>query len=213
MNKNIKALSLVLLLSSAAFVTVVVHAEPLKPAAAVTHKAAEAGAKHAPLNVGVVSATEIMVETQEGKDASKSIDAKRQKYMMLAQAGAEEIAKEQKELDAKASTMSAESQRKQATKIANLKTDLDNNQKKWMQDLQLDAQAEMEKLGKNFDTAIQKIAKETKVDLVFEKESGRIVFAADHLSLTDSVKVAMNADYKATQVASAKKDASASKTA
>ena len=75
-----------------------------------------------------------------------------------------------------------------------------------MKALQADAQTAMEDLGKNFDKAVTKIAQETKTDLIFEKESGRIVYANPELDLTKKVKVSMNADFKATQVAAAKKD-------
>jgi Skp family chaperone for outer membrane proteins len=210
MNRNIKTFSLVLLLSSVAFVTVVTQADAPKQATAATAKATEI--KHSDLNksletlkVGVVSATEIMLDTDLGKEASKKVDTKRQEYMKIAQLNAQDIEKKEKELVAKAPTMSAESQRKQSMEIANLKQDFELNQKKWTAELQDIAQGEMEKLGKDFDGAVREVAQKTKSDLVFEKESGRIVYAAEHLNLTDSVKVAMNNNFKATQTASVKK--------
>lgn len=200
---NKKFLS-ILLLSTAALV---MYADtPAKDARVVAPKASETAKE--PLKVGVVSATQIMMETDNGMEASKVIEDKRNGYMKQAQSRATDIEKKAKEFEVKVSsgTMSADSQRTESTKLANLKQELELDQKKWMQDLQLDAQREMENLGKHFDTAVQQVAKSTHADLVFEKESGRIVFAADHLNITDSVKVAMNTEHKATKLASAKKD-------
>jgi Skp family chaperone for outer membrane proteins len=211
MNRNIKTLSLVLLLSTVALVTVVSQADAPKPATPATTKAAEV--KHSDLNkpieslkVGVVSATEIMIDTDLGKDASKKVDTKRQEYMKIAQVNAQDIDKKEKELVAKAPTMSAESQRKQSMEVANLKQDFDLNQKKWTAELQEIAQGEMEKLGKDFDQAVQQIAQESNIDMMFEKESGRIVYANPKFDMTKHVKVSMNNNYKATQTAAAKKD-------
>lgn len=201
MNKNIQTLSLVLLLSSAALT---IQADAIKTA--VINKPVETALKTSGLNVGVVSATEIMMDTNIGKDASKAIDDKRQTYMKQIQADAQDIEKKEKDLMAKASTMSADSQRKQSLEIENAKKALELKNQNLMKDLQADAQTAMENLGKNFDKAVTQVAQATKADLIFEKESGRIVFAADHLNITNSVKTAMNNDYKATQVASAKKD-------
>jgi len=188
MNKSIKALSLVL--SSAVLVTVS-HAE----------------------NIGVVEATKIMSDTLLGKQASDVINDKRLGYAKIAETRMKAINDKKEKARASASTMSEASRQKLALEISNLEQELELDNKKWMQDLQLEAQNEMEKLGKEFDKAVQKIAKETKADLIFEKESGRIVFAADHLNVTDSIKVAMNTEHKATQVASVKKDAAAPTTA
>lgn len=164
------------------------------------------------LKAGVVSATDIMMNTDLGKEANGFIEKEREKSMKTLQTRAQAIEKKQKELEAKASTMSAESQRKLSLEIANLKQELELDNKKFMQELQLAAQTEMEKLGAEFDKAVQKVAKELNLDILFEKESGRIVFAAEGLNVTESVKVAMNSQHKATQVASAAK-ASAKATA
>lgn len=188
---NKKFLS-ILLLSTAALVSGIAHAD-----------AQTAPAKQ--LKVGVVSATDIMMGTDAGKEANSFIEKEREKSMKTLQTRAQAIEKKQKELEAKASTMSAESQRKLNLEIANLRQELELDNKKFMQELQLAAQTEMEKLGQEFDKAVQQVAKQSKADLIFEKESGRIIFAAEGLNITESVKVAMNAEHKTTQLASAAK--------
>lgn len=164
-----------------------------------------AGAYAKDLSIKVVSAQDIMAGTDLAQEASKTVESKRMEYMKQAQSRAQEIEKKEKDLSAKAATMSTDAQRKEAKIIADLRQDLESDQKKWMQELQLDAQSEMERLGQQFDAAVQKVAQEKKADLVFERESGRIVFAAPELMMTDDIKTAMNAEYK-TQLASAKKN-------
>jgi Skp family chaperone for outer membrane proteins len=190
MNTSKKALSL--LLTSAAFVTV------------ITHAAVQS-------NVGFVSATEIMMGTEQGKNANKRIEDERERSSKILQTRAQAIEKKQKDLEAKASTISRETQQKLSLEIASLRQELELDNKKFMQELQLSAQSEMEKLGAEFDKAVQRVAKEGNFDAIYELESGRPVFVADHLKKTDLVKTAMNSDFKATQVASAKKDAAPAK--
>lgn len=158
------------------------------------------------LDIKVVSAQDLMMTADSAKEASAKIEKQRQDYSVDLQKRAEDLQKREKDLQTKSSTMSQESIRKESMEIANLKQDLENDQKKLMQQLQADAQVEMEKLSKEFDKAVQKVAKDTKADLILEKETGRIVFANEKLNITDSVKVAMNDAHKTTQVASAKKD-------
>ncbi len=196
---NKKFLS-ILLLSTVALVNA---DTPAKDAAVVAPKHNETAKQQ--IKVGVVSATDIMMGTDAGKEANARIDAKRVSSMGELEKDAKVIRDAEEKLRAKASTMSAESQRAEATKIEQNKQDLELKNKKFMQDLQLAAQTEMEKLGQEFDEAVRLVAKESKVDLMFEKESGRIIFAADNLNVTESVKVAMNTGHKATQVASAAK--------
>lgn len=157
------------------------------------------------LKAGVVSATDIMMGTNIGQDANKRIDTKRMDMMNKLQKEADEVKKLEDTLKAKMSTMSESSKRDEVAKIESRKQEIELKNKQYMQELQLAAQKEMEDLGQEFDKAVQKIAKDMNLDILFEKESGRIVFASDAVNVTESVKVAMNAQHKTTQVASAAK--------
>jgi|GEM_PF-2103864 Skp family chaperone for outer membrane proteins len=206
---NKKFLS-ILLLCTAALVIGLVNAEgikgdaPAKDAAKVTTKASETAKQ--PLKAGVVSATEIMMGTDIGQNANKRIDTKRVDMMNKLQKEGAAITEAENTLKAKASTMSESSKRDELAKIESRRQELELKNKQFMQELQLAAQKEMEELGIEFDKAVQMIAKELKLDILFEKESGRIVFASEAVNVTESVKLAMNAQYKQpTQVASATK--------
>jgi Skp family chaperone for outer membrane proteins len=205
---NKKFLS-ILLLCTAALVTGLVHAEgikgdaPAKDAAKVATKAPEAP-KHT-LKAGVVSATDIMMGTEIGQSANKRIDTKRMDMMTKLQKEADDVKKLEDTFKAKMSTMSEASKRDEAVKIESRKQEIELKNKQFMQELQVAAQKEMEDLGVQFDEAVRKTAKELNLDILFEKESGRIVFASEAVNVTESVKVAMNAQHKTTQVASAAK--------
>lgn len=209
---NKKFLS-ILLLCTAALVIGLVNAEgikgdaPAKDAAKVTTKASETAKQ--PLKAGVVSATEIMMGTNIGKDANARIDTKRMDMMTKLQKEGEEVKKLDDNLRAKATTMSEASKRDETAKIEGRRQELELKNKQFMQELQLAAQKEMEDLGIEFDKAVQRIAKELNLDILFEKESGRIVFASEAVNVTESIKVAMNSQYKTTQVAAAKSPAKA----
>ena len=119
------------MLSNAVLVTVVTRADEVKSATATTKKAdsfkkSDVSKPVDAIKVGVVSATEIMMDTEIGKKASANIDATRQKYAQEIQADAQKIEKKEKDLIAKAPTMSESSKRTASLEIENDKEALES---------------------------------------------------------------------------------------
>ncbi len=182
MNKNIKALSLILLMSSAA--QSVYAAKELK--------------------LAVVDAEEIMMGTDIAQAAAKKLEKEQQLAMADLEKEGKLLEDRKKTFEAKRTTMSDESQRKEMVALSNAAQDFETSKKKKSQDIKLSYENELQAVGTEFTKVVTKEAKKQDLSLVIEKKSGQIIYASDDLSITDSIKVAMNNEFKATQLAEAK---------
>jgi len=156
-------------------------------------------------NIMVVSSQGCM-DTEFGRGKMKEMELKQEGVRKELEVAAKKFEEAQKTAQAKASTMSAESQRKTAMELDAQKRSVENLNKDKQQELQVFAQGIMEEFSANVQKNLEVAAKEANASIVFD-ETGRMVYIAPEFikknDLTDKVKIAMNTDHKATQVAKA----------
>lgn len=188
MNKNMRALSLILLFS-------VVSQNVL-----------------ADTKILVLSAQDIFVSTDQGKQASEEVEGLNSKYQKELLKKQQGIEQEKQAIQAKSATMSKDSLNRELLALKNKEEDLQSEVKKKSQEVQLLAQTKMEEMGKSVQKSVEAVGKQKGADIIID-ETGRPLYVAEHLNITKDVALAMNTEYKTTQVATAKKDATPKKTA
>lgn len=161
------------------------------------------------LSCGIVSAEEVkiavldtrrvMQDSLEGKAEIKKIEALEASETKKIEAEAKKIEALQKDVQAKLSTMSEAAIKKaqidMETKQGELKVQIKTAENK----INNEKQEIIGSLGKKAEASITTLAEAKKLDIVFDKSTGSVVYASGKAEITDEVMADMNKKYAVAQ--------------
>lgn len=153
---------------------------------------AEPAAKKAPASNATLDPSEVlyidmqqaMLQSKQGVDAQKMVEAEEKKYGELAQKEQQRMMQMKSDLDAKASMMSADARRKKEKELSDMQRDFQNKMQDWKYELQYTMQRETDAMVKEIEQAAVTLAKNTGKAAVIDAQTGRALYLRDDKNST-----------------------------
>jgi Skp family chaperone for outer membrane proteins len=162
----------------------------------------------AKLNIRYVSSYDVMGGSQQGQDEGKNLEKKRQKLSEDLLADKKRIEQKAAEFSAKAQTMSEDARSKAERDLRTEEVTFKNKVQESEYELKADMQKVTERLVKDMEEAVIAVAKAEKLDAVVDAATGRVIYVADKLDITDKITKEMNKKHEIKLAANNKKPAS-----
>lgn len=159
-------------------------------------EAAEAKAKPES-EVLYIDMQQAMLQSKQGADAQKVVEAEEQKYAQMAQKAQQDMIKVKTELDQKASTMKPELLRTQEKKLGDMQRNYQNDMQDWRNELQFAMQRETDAMIKEIEAAAKDLATKAGKKAVIDSQTGRVLYLHDDLNSTNELISVMNSQHDA----------------
>lgn len=157
------------------------------------------------MTVEYVDALAAMRESDEGKRITSEIETKRRKMAEELQKIEKQLMQSAKATQEKWSTMSEEAREKTQREMAKAERDYKMKAQEYEEELQREMQKATEKLSKELDEAVAQYAQESKIDVVIDRVTGRVVYSVVDQEPTQKITELMNKNCKQTVVAEGNK--------
>lgn len=144
-----------------------------------------------------VDMQQAMLQSKQGAEAQKLVEAEEKKYADMAQKAQQDMIKVKTDLDQKASMMSPEARRTQEKKLGDMQRDFQNNVNDWKYELQFTMQRETDAMIKDIEVAAKELATKTGKKAVIDAQTGRALFLHDDLNSTNQLIGVMDAQHEA----------------
>ena len=138
------------------------------------------------LKVGFVDSFEAMRNCEPGIAAGKELEAQRDSLSQAIKEGEQKYTQAVKEFQSKSATMSEAARDKEQQRIVKMERDLKAKVEESEEVLRLAMQRTTEKLAKDIEQGIVKVAKSQGLDYIADKMTGRVVYAKESLDFTSS---------------------------
>ena len=147
------------------------------------------------LKIGFVDSFEAMRNCEPGIKAGKELEAQRDTLSKAIKEDEQKYTQAVNEYKSKSATMSEAARDKEQQKIVKMERDLKAKVEESEESLKLSMQRTTEKLAKDIEQGIVNVAKETDLDAIVDKMTGRVVYAKDKLDFTSHTIKQMNKQY------------------
>jgi outer membrane protein len=168
-----------------------------QPVSAFSQGKTEAGKTMAGLKVAVVDIQSAILQTEQGKIAKSNIEKEaedKRKELLNQQNDLKKLDEEfQKQQSVLSEDAKLSKQKEFQTKLQGLRT----AQMSFEQEVRQKELQETQKIFQNLAKLVDEIAKKKKLDMVFEKGSGALLYAAKVDDLTEELVTEYNSKYKA----------------
>ena len=159
-------------------------------------KATEAKAKPES-EILYVDMQQAMLQSKQGAEAQKIVEAEEKKYAEMAQKAQQEMIKVKTDLDQKASMMSPDARRTQEKKLGDMQRDFQNNMQDWKYEIEFTMQRETNVMIKDIEVAAKDLAVKTGKKAVIDAQTGRALYLHDDMNSTNELILVMNGQYDA----------------
>jgi len=146
--------------------------------------------------IAFVDSYAIMGECQEGQKARKDIENKRDLATQEIQDESKQFEKAKNDYIAKSTTMTDSAREKEEKKLMKMERDIKNLVAEKEEELKLDMQIATELLAHGLEDGVAKLAKNEKLDVVFDKMTGRAIYVSDKFNFTDKAIKEVNKNYE-----------------
>ena len=154
--------------------------------------------------IGFVDTFQVMGECQQGQKARNDLEKKREELSSDIQQDEKKIQQAMTEYKSKVTTLSEEARGKEEKKLIKMERDYKNKIQESEDELKLDMQKKTERLARESDEGIIKMAQQEKLDVVFDKMTGRAVYVSDEFDFTNNAISIVDKNYE-TKLAQSKK--------
>lgn len=134
-----------------------------------------------------VDMQQAMLQSKQGAEAQKLVEAEEKKYAEMAQKAQQDMIKVKTDLDQKASMMSPEARRTQEKKLGDMQRDFQNNMNDWKYELQFTMQRETDAMIKDIEVAAKELGIKAGKKPVFDAQTGRALYLPDEMNSTDQL--------------------------
>lgn len=148
-----------------------------------------------PSNVLYVDMQQAMLQSKQGAEAQKIVEAEEKKYAELAQKEQQKMMKLKADTDAKASMMTADARRKKEKELADMQRDFQNNMQDWKYELQYTMQRETDAMVKDIEQAAISLAKNNDKAAVIDATTGRALYLRDDVNSTNQLVNVLDEQY------------------
>lgn len=152
------------------------------------------------LNIAVVSVGTIVKETKEGININNELMGKYKTAVEGAQKQERELGEAVKKFKAEESMLSPAAREERQKGLTKMERDYKNKAQESQEELNLAAQKAQEKLGAEIVEAATKMAQAQGLDLVFDKESGRVLYSSEKADYTLQMVQLMDEKYEEAHV-------------
>ncbi|HLC06839.1 MAG TPA: OmpH family outer membrane protein [Candidatus Babeliales bacterium] len=146
--------------------------------------------------IAFVDSFAIMGECQEGQKARKDIESKRDLATQELQDESKEFEKAKNNYVAKSTTMSDSAREKEEKRLMKMERDLKSLVAEKEEELKLDMQLATETLAQGLEAGVTKLAKNEKLDVVFDKMTGRAIYVSEKFDFTTKAITEVNKNYE-----------------
>jgi Skp family chaperone for outer membrane proteins len=162
--------------------------------------------------IGFVESFAVMGDCQEGQKARKEIEAKRDLAGREIQDESKKYEKVKNDYISKSTTMSDAARAKEEKQLMKMEQEIKNLVAEKEDELKMDMQFATENLAQNLEATVAKLAENKKLDIVFDKMTGRAMYVSNKFDYTDAAIKEMDKSYE-TKLAQSKQTESATKVA
>jgi Skp family chaperone for outer membrane proteins len=146
--------------------------------------------------IGFVESFAIMGDCQEGQKARKEIEAKRDMAGREIQEESKKYEKVRNDYASKSSTMSDVARVKEEKQLMKMENELKNLVGEKEEELKVDMQIATESLAQSLDVSVAKLAQNEKLDIVFDKITGRAMYVSANFDYTTKAIKEMDKNYE-----------------
>ena len=146
--------------------------------------------------IGFVDSFAIMGECLEGQKARKEIETKRDLASNEIQEESKKFEKSKTDYVSKSTTMSDTAREKEEKKLLKMERDIKTLVAEKEEDLKADMQMATETLAQGLDTGIAKLAKNEKLDVIFDKMTGRAMYVSEKFDFTTKAIKEVDKNYE-----------------
>lgn len=147
------------------------------------------------LNIKFINSFDAMRVSKAGQDATKDLDKKRKELTEDIQKEEQKITAAVNDFKSKSATLSQSAREKEEKSLRTMETNYKTKFEESKYDLELTMQKSTEALAKDVEKAAKIIAERDKLDAVVDAVTGRVIYAAEKVNVTDSIIKAMDIDY------------------
>jgi len=168
------------------------------------------------LKVRYIDTFTAMRSSEAGKVEAEKLEMTAKEKTTKVQTKGQQVAKQVKEYEAKAPTMTEQARNEEEQKLVAAKRDYEHERQAAEEDMKMASQRATETLLKDLEEAVQEIAQAEKLDAVIDGATGKVIYASEKADYTAKVVSNMNKKHEiklaksgtkkpeATKVASAK---------
>lgn len=157
------------------------------------------------IKIRVINSSDAMQLTEFGKQEAQKIDALGKELKEAIDKKEQLLTQTMTDFKAKATTLAPAAREKEESKMIAMRRDLESTGQASDEQYKHAVQRATEKLSKEIEQAVTKIAQEQNIDLVLDLYTGRPVYASSEIMVTEDIVKAMDANFAKTQKAPAKK--------
>ncbi len=146
--------------------------------------------------IGFVESFAVMGDCQEGLKARKEIEAKRDLAGKEIQDQAKKYEKAKNDYISKSTTMSDAARTKEEKQLMKMEHEIKTLATEKEEELKMDMQFATENLAQNLEATVATLAQNEKLDIVFDKMTGRAMYVSDKFDYTNQAIKEMNKTYE-----------------
>lgn len=143
-----------------------------------------------------VNAMEIIQRSEQGRKMAKEFEQKQMRAAQEFQAQREAAEREFREYTEKKVTLSEAAQRQEEKRLNRKKKDLESRAEELEQDLKVEMAQATERLYKELEMHVERIARAEGIDAVIDTFTGRPIYVAERLNYTDTILQAWNQGFE-----------------
>lgn len=144
-----------------------------------------------------VDMQQAMLQSKQGAEAQKIVEAEEKKYAEMAQKAQQDMIKVKTELDQKASMMSPEARRTQEKKLGDMQRNFQTNMNDWREELQFTMQRETDAMIKDIELSAKELGLKNGKKPVIDAQTGRALYLPDDMNSTNQLITVMDQNYDA----------------
>lgn len=146
------------------------------------------------LNIGFVDTFEVMRNCKSGQEATKDMQAQRERLAKELQDEEQVVVKAMSDFRTKASTpaFSESAREAEEKRILNMRRGLESKAQQYEEDLKMSMQKISERIAKEVDEGVIAMAKAGSYDAMVDKMTGRVIYTKAEFDVTEAVTKQVN---------------------
>lgn len=142
----------------------------------------------ADVKIGVVDSSDILGKSSEGKKVQDTLKRKSEELGKSLQRQEQEIGKAMEDFRKQSAVMKEEAKKQRQEELSKRASEFQRKVADADKQMGLLEQKEMEPLLKKLEQAVNDVAKESKLDIVFDRRRSGLLYMAPALDITDKVR-------------------------
>lgn len=148
------------------------------------------------IEIRIVESFELMGSCKEGMQARHDIEKKQEVLGQEIKQEEQKITQKMNEYRGKHSVLTEPARENEEKNLMKMERDFKNKIQETQDELKRDMDKKTINLARSMNDAAAQVAKKEKLDLVIDKDTGRVVYCSERLNLTAKVKRGMDQQYE-----------------